>query len=48
MQQVRGTTTFVSEKAVRPLVRTYGFVAGVRRAFAVLGGLTRRRGRRRE
>lgn len=37
---VKGTTTFVSEAAVQPIVRTYGVVAGVRRAAGVLAGLT--------
>jgi hypothetical protein len=37
---VKGTTTFVSQAAVAPIVRTYGVVAGVRRAASVLAGLT--------
>jgi hypothetical protein len=36
---VRGTTAYVSEAAVQPIVRTYGVVAGVRRAVGVLAGL---------
>jgi hypothetical protein len=39
-EQVRGTATFVSDAAVTPIVRTYGVVAGVRRAASVIAGLT--------
>jgi len=39
-EQVRGTATFVGDAAVTPIVRTYGVVAGVRRAVGVLAGLT--------
>ena len=38
--RVKGTTTFVSNAAVTPIIRTYGVVAGVRRAVGVIGGLT--------
>lgn len=38
--QAKGTATFVSQAAVAPIVRTYGVVAGVRRAAGVLAGLT--------
>jgi hypothetical protein len=37
---VKGTTTFISEAAATPIIRTYGVVAGVRRAAGVLAGLT--------
>lgn len=37
---VRGTAAFVSDAAVQPIIRTYGVVAGVRRAAGVLAGLT--------
>ncbi len=37
---VKGTTTFVSGAAVTPIIRTYGVVAGVRRAAGVIAGLT--------
>jgi hypothetical protein len=40
VSNVRGTTTYVSEAAVQPIIRTYGVVAGVRRAAGVLAGLT--------
>lgn len=38
--QVKGTAAYVSQAAVAPIVRTYGVVAGVRRAASVLAGLT--------
>lgn len=37
---VKGTTSYVSQAAVTPIVKTYGVVAGVRRAAGVLAGLT--------
>jgi hypothetical protein len=37
---VKGTTTYVSGATVTPIVRTYGVIAGVRRAVGVLAGLT--------
>jgi hypothetical protein len=37
---VKGTATYVTQSAVTPIVRTYGVVAGVRRAAGVLTGLT--------
>ena len=37
---VKGTSAFVSQSAVSPIIRTYGVVAGVRRAAGVLAGLT--------
>ena len=37
---VKGTATYVTQSAVTPIVRTYGVVAGVRRAASVLAGLT--------
>jgi hypothetical protein len=46
VQNVRGTTTFVSESTVRPIIRTYGLIARFRRALAVLLGLVKRTGRR--
>jgi hypothetical protein len=42
VKQVQGTSTFISEQAVRPVIRAYGIVAGTRRAAAVLTGLARR------
>jgi len=40
VNNVKGTTTYVSQAAVTPIVRTYGVVAGVRRAASVVAGLT--------
>lgn len=37
---VKGTTQYVSESAVTPIVRAYGVVAGVRRAAVIIAGLT--------
>jgi hypothetical protein len=45
--KARGTASFVSEAAVRPIIRTYGVVAGTRRAMGVLTGLAARRNGRR-
>ena len=36
---IKGTTAYVSNAAVTPIVRTYGVVAGVRRAAGVIAGL---------
>lgn len=41
LHTVRGTTSFVSEKAVRPIVRVYGVVAGAKRAASVITGIGR-------
>jgi hypothetical protein len=38
---VKGTTSYVSQAAVTPIVKAYGVVAGVRRAAGVISGLTR-------
>ena len=47
LQQVRGTTAFIGETAVSPIIRVYGLVAGARRVGAVLSGITGRRNQRR-
>jgi len=44
VENVQGTVTFVSETAVTPVVRAYGFYAGVRRGLGVLSGLSQRGG----
>jgi len=44
VENVQGTVTFVSETTVTPVVRAYGFYAGVRRGLGVLSGLSQRRG----
>ena len=36
----KGTTEYMSEAAVKPIVRAYGVVAGVRRFVSVIAGLT--------
>ena len=42
-RNVQGTSSFLGEQAVRPVIRTAGFVAGVRRAIATLLWLLRRK-----
>ena len=44
VENVQGTVTFVSETTVTPVVRAYGFYAGVRRGLGVLSGLSQRGG----
>lgn len=46
--RVRGTATFIAETAVSPIIRTYGVIAGTRRAMGVLTGLAARRNGRTE
>ena len=43
VQTVRGTTAFVGETAISPIVRVYGAVAGARRMVGVITGITGRR-----
>ena len=43
VRTVRGTTTFIGEKAVSPVIRVYGIVAGARRAVGVVTGVVGRR-----
>ena len=45
VDNVRGTATFFSENAVTPIVRTYGFYAGLRRGLGLLSGLSQRGGK---
>ncbi len=42
LNTVRGTTSFVSESTVRPIIRVYGVVAGAKRAASVITGIGRR------
>ncbi len=42
LDTVRGTTSFVSESTVRPIIRIYGVVAGAKRAASVITGIGRR------
>ncbi len=44
LRNARGTTVFIGEAAVTPIVRVYGAVAGARRVLAVITGFTNRRG----
>ncbi|MCH7836547.1 MAG: hypothetical protein IH864_06725 [Chloroflexi bacterium] len=41
-ENVRGTVAFISDHAVRPVVRTYGIFAGARRFIVVVSRFTRR------
>ena len=43
VQTVRGTTAFIGEKAVSPIIRVYGVFAGARRAIGVVTGVVGRR-----
>ena len=42
-ESVRGTVTFVSETAIKPVVKVYGVAAGARRFVVVLSRFTRAR-----
>jgi hypothetical protein len=44
VNNVRETVTFVSDTAVSPVIRVYGFISGARRGLGVLSGLTQRGG----
>ena len=44
VDSIRGTTSFVADTAVAPVIRVYGIVSGVRRFTSVLGGFRKRRG----
>jgi hypothetical protein len=44
VDSIRGTTSFVADTAVAPVIRVYGAVTGVRRFLSVLSGFRRRRG----
>ena len=43
---VQGTTAFIGETAVGPVIRVYSIVAGARRMMGVLTGITGRLSRR--
>jgi hypothetical protein len=45
VDSIRGTTSFVADTAVAPVIRVYGMVSGVRRFLSVLSGFKKRRGR---
>ena len=40
---VQGTTSFVGETSIKPIIRVYGAIAGVRRMAGVLTGIVGRR-----
>ena len=40
VDSIRGTTSFVADTAVAPVIRVYGMVSGVRRFLSVLSGFT--------
>ena len=42
---VQGTTAFIGESAVAPIVRVYGIIAGARRAMGVMSGVVGRKDR---
>lgn len=46
VQNVQGTTAFIGETAVAPIIRVYGIVAGARRMAGTLAGFVGRRGKR--
>lgn len=41
---IRNTVAFVSDTAVKPVVTTYGAIAGARRFMAVISGLSKPKG----
>jgi hypothetical protein len=45
VDSIRGTTSFVADTAVAPVIRVYGIVSGVRRFLSVLIGFGKRRSR---
>jgi hypothetical protein len=46
MNEIRGTTAFITDTAVSPIIRVYAFVGGVKRGLASLAGLTPKRRRK--
>ena len=45
VDSIRGTTSFVADTAVAPVIRVYGIFSGVRRFLSVLMGFGKRRSR---
>jgi len=45
VDSIRGTTSFVADTAVAPVIRVYGIFSGVRRFLSVLLGFKKRRSR---
>ena len=44
VNHVRGTTAFIAETTVHPIIRIASTVAGIRAAASAVGGFRRRRG----
>jgi hypothetical protein len=42
VEGVRGTSSFMTEMLVSPVIRLYGLFKGLRRFLAILGGVARR------
>ncbi len=45
VDDIRGTTAFVADTTVSPIVRIWGIVTGVRRGVMALAGLGRKKGK---
>ena len=45
VDSIRGTTSFVADTAVAPVIRVYGIFSGVRRFLSVLLGFKKRKSR---
>jgi hypothetical protein len=45
VDRIQGTTSFVADTAVAPVIRVYGIFSGVRRFLSVLIGFGKRRSR---
>jgi hypothetical protein len=45
VDDIRGTTSFIADTTVSPIIRVYGLITGLRRGFMALIGLGRRRRR---
>jgi hypothetical protein len=43
LQELKGTTEFISDQAVHPIIRTAGVISGVKRGFSVASNIARRR-----
>ena len=45
VDDIRGTTSFIADTTVSPIIRLYGLINGIRRGLMGLAGLGRRRRR---
>jgi len=43
MDDIRGTTSFIADTTVSPIIRVYGLVAGLKRGAMALAGFGRKR-----